>query len=621
MKIVCITIRTKSKKNRSARDPIWVPCAKITKNRTDGRTRLWLLGEEEAMNSGNNAEDTKKKPVVCAIYTRVSTTKQAFQGVSLGQQEDSLKDYAARQGWQVFQIYQDAGESGKTMARPSVRLIFADAVAHKFSKLLVYKLDRWARNTRDFYNTYDHLAKLGVTLVVPDQVPDVDSPSGKAFMGFLAVFAELEGSIIRQRAIDTTTGLKADGRVLGRTPYGYKPGLGLHSVVPDEEKLRTVKRVYDLFEGGHSQRDIARRLAIDGLTRDIVRGILTNPIYAGMVAYGRGKVAGDQRKRKSGGVVEPSGSEPKPTTDKVKKLISYEAWCQVQEDIRNNFRHAQAKTSPLFQHLLYCSTCHHFLAAHGDAKGKTKYACENDREGRVKLGSQTGDPQPELTGRHYCGQQLWEHYLEFPVLQVLDEAVREWKPEIDLSQEIKDLQTKLSRSIGVENREKADMENPEKPYEIAAVRMKKAQAVVEEIHQRLDALKEENASQELVKRMLKEGFMEFYYNKRRTKEQKQGILQHLIRRIDVGSQELTITWLFMRDGKRRIPRSAVDPKGGHGKPQKYDQKAQKGTVSDNCIARQNASNKTPSGVSDGRLVEIGGLEPPTSCMPCRRSPS
>ena len=573
------------------------------------------------MMSTSNLQNTTKKPVICAIYIRVSTTKQAFQGVSLGQQEDSLKEYAARQGWQVFQIYQDAGESGKTMQRPSVRLIFADAVAHKFSKLLVYKLDRWARNTRDFYDTYDRLAKLGVSLVVPDQIPDVDSPSGKAFMGFLAIFAELEGSIIKQRAIDTTAGLKAKGRVLGNSPYGYKPGLGLHSVIPDEEKLRTVKRVYDLFQSGHSQRDIARMLAVDGLTRDIVRGILTNPIYAGMVAYGRGKVAGDQRKRKRGGGVEPSGSEPKPTTDKVKKLISYEAWCQVQEDIRNNFRHVQGKTHPLFQHLLYCSTCHHFLSAHGDAEGKTKYACENDREGRVKLGSQTGDPQPELAGRHYCGQQLWEHYLEFPVLQVLDEAVREWKPEIDLSQEIKDLQTKLSRSIGVENREKADMENPEKPYEIAAVRMKKAHAVVEEIHQGLDALKEENASQELLKRMLKEGFMEFYYNKRRTKEQKQGILQHLIRRIDVGSQELTITWLFMRDGKRRIPRSAVDPKGGHGKPQKYDQKAQKGNVSDNCIARQNASKKTPCGVSDGRLVEIGGLEPPTSCMPCRRSPS
>jgi DNA invertase Pin-like site-specific DNA recombinase len=567
----------------------------------------------------SGSQDSEKKTVICAIYTRVSTDKQAMQGLSLGQQEADLKDYAAMKGWQVLKVYEDAGESGKTMERPSVRKLFEDAAARKFSKLLISKLDRWARNTRDFYNTYDRLSKYGVSLLVPDQVPDTDSATGKAFMGFLAVFAELEGSIIKGRAINTTEHLKADGRVLGHLPYGYTPGF--HTVVPDEEKLRTVRRVYDLFQSAHSQRDIARMLAVDGLTRDIVRGILTNPIYAGMVAYGRGKVAGDQRKRKSGGVVEPSGSEPKPTIDKVKKIVSYEEWCQVQEDIRNNFRHAQAKTSPLFQHLLYCSTCHHFLSAHGDAKGRTKYACENDREGRVKIGIQTGDPQPDLTGRHYCGQQLWEHYLEFPVIRVLDEAVREWKPEIDLSQEIKDLQTKLSRSIGVENREKADMENPEKPYEIAAARMKKAHAVVEAVHQRLDALKEENASQELVKRMLKEGFMEFYYNKRRTKEQKQGILQHLIRRIDVGSQELTITWLFMRDGKRRIPRSAVDPKGGHGKPQKYDPKAQKRTASDDCIARQNASKKTPSGVSDGRLVEIGGLEPPTSCMPCRRSPS
>ena len=80
-----------------------------------------------------------------------------------------------------------------------------------------------------------------------------------------------------------------------------------------------------------------------------------------------------------------------------------------------------------------------------------------------------------------------------------------------------------------------------------------------------------------------------------------------------GEQELTITWLFMRDGKRRIPRSVVDPKGGHGKPQKYDQKAQKRTTSDDCIARQNASKKTPSGVSDGRLVEIGANR--QSCDP------
>jgi len=92
VKIVCITIRTNGREGRAMTDPIQTLCAKITKNRTDGGPRLWLVCEEEAMNSVNNAEDTNKKPVVCAIYTRVSTDKQAMQGLSLGQQEaiDSL---------------------------------------------------------------------------------------------------------------------------------------------------------------------------------------------------------------------------------------------------------------------------------------------------------------------------------------------------------------------------------------------------------------------------------------------------------------------------------------------------------------------------------------------------
>ena len=60
--------------------------------------------------------------------------------------------------------------------------------------------------------------------------------------------------------------------------------------------------------------------------------------------------------------------------------------------------------------------------------------------------------------------------------------------------------------------------------------------------------------------------------------------------------------------------SAIDPKGGHGKPQEYDPEAQKGNESDDCIAEQNASKKTPSGVADGRLVEIGAIR--SSCDPC-----
>jgi hypothetical protein len=293
----------------------------------------------------------------------------------------------------------------------------------------------------------------------------------------------------------------------------------------------------------------------------------------------------------------------------------------VQAQIKNSFRFAQATTHPLFQHLLYCSTCRHFLSAHGDAKGKTKYACESDRDGRVKIGGQTNNSESHQGGRHYCGQQLWEQYLEFPVVQALDEAVREWQPALDLDQNIKDLQSQLSHAEGVENREKADIGNPEKPYEIAKLRMDNAHVRVEDLRKQLKDLETQSVRQKELNLMLKRGFMEFYYSKRRTKEQRQGILQRLIRRIDVGPQELTISWLFMNEGKHRMSRSVTDPKGGHGKPQKYDPKARKGGAADDCTRERNASKKACSGAPGGRLVEIGGLEPPTSCMPCRRSPS
>lgn len=162
-------------------------------------------------------------------------------------------------------------------------------------------------------------------------------------------------------------------------------------------------------------------------------------------------------------------------------IISYEEWCEVQAEIRDNFRHAQAKTHPLFQHLLYCSTCHHFMSAHGNANGRTKYACENDREGRVRIGCQAIDSEQHKDGRYYCGQQLWEEYLEFSVVQALDLTVREWKPVIDLSREIQDLRSKLNRANGVYEREKADQYSPDRLYEVARRRMETAKARVEEL--------------------------------------------------------------------------------------------------------------------------------------------
>jgi hypothetical protein len=86
----------------------------------------------------------------------------------------------------------------------------------------------------------------------------------------------------------------------------------------------------------------------------------------------------------------------------------------------------------------------------------------------------------------------------------------------------------------------------------------------------------------------------------------------LVRRIDVGPHELTIDWLFMEGGKRRIDRNSTDPKRGKGKPLKYNPGVL-GKDLQQCTSGRNTRKKAPSGARDGRMVEIGANR--QSCDP------
>jgi len=79
----------------------------------------------------------------------------------------------------------------------------------------------------------------------------------------------------------------------------------------------------------------------------------------------------------------------------------------------------------------------------------------------------------------------------------------------------------------------------------------------------------------------------------------------LVRRVDVGPHELTIDWLFIEGGKRRIHRNSTDPKRGKGKSLKYNPGVLDKDLQQ-CIPERNSRKKAPSGARDGRMVEVGG---------------
>jgi site-specific DNA recombinase len=90
----------------------------------------------------NNQRDS----IRVATYARVSTQEQASAGTSLDFQQAQLTGYCQLQGWTVINSYVDPGFSGKDGDRPGLKRLLTDAKLGLFDKMVVFKLDRLARN-------------------------------------------------------------------------------------------------------------------------------------------------------------------------------------------------------------------------------------------------------------------------------------------------------------------------------------------------------------------------------------------------------------------------------------------------------------------------------------------
>ena len=134
-----------------------------------------------------------------ALYVRVSTQQQVDEGYSLVEQEDRLRAFCAAQDWSVGPVYADEGISGKTTDRPAYQAMLAAADAGDIGRILAIKLDRIARNTRDFLALVDQLGKADCDLVLLKESFDTGTPHGKFALTMLAAIAELEVSQIAER--------------------------------------------------------------------------------------------------------------------------------------------------------------------------------------------------------------------------------------------------------------------------------------------------------------------------------------------------------------------------------------------------------------------------------------
>ena len=148
-----------------------------------------------------------------AIYVRVSTDHQTVEN-----QIQALRQVAERRGWEVVEIYSDAGISGAKdrKKRPGLDRMLNDAGRRRFDIVMAWAIDRVGRSLIDLLGTIQHLEACGVDLYLDQQNIDTSTPMGKLVFQVTGAFAEFERGMIRQRIHAGLKRARAAGKQLGR---------------------------------------------------------------------------------------------------------------------------------------------------------------------------------------------------------------------------------------------------------------------------------------------------------------------------------------------------------------------------------------------------------------------
>jgi DNA invertase Pin-like site-specific DNA recombinase len=154
----------------------------------------------------------------------------------------AMRDYVRKRGWQVSNEIKDIG-SGATM-RPQREKLLQAARRREIDLVLVWRLDRWGRSLVDLVTTLQELMALGVGFVSLSEALDMTTPSGRALAGMLAVFAEFERDILRDRVRAGIAQARKEGRPHGRPPTVARLAPQVRSLAKDGiSKLAIAKRL------------------------------------------------------------------------------------------------------------------------------------------------------------------------------------------------------------------------------------------------------------------------------------------------------------------------------------------------------------------------------------------
>lgn len=297
-------------------------------------------------------DDVKK---VAGIYIRVSTEDQAREGFSLPEQEKRLRAMCEYKGYEIYDVYQDAGISAKTgNKRPEFERLLQDIKDKKCNTIVVLKLDRLTRSVYDWENILKFLEENEAYLDCANDDINTTSANGKMISRILTSVSQQEIERTSERTKVGLAGAIKAGHIPHKAPLGYTRKD--KTLVPDMKTKDVVVRIFDLYHSGLSYqkiKNIFNEEKVLGKTNwydTTILKILENEIYKGDFVHGK------------------RTKHPTYYKDVVEPLVSKELWeeCQVQQ--KKNSRSYQRTLTYLFLQKLKCPKCGRILGGKATTK-------------------------------------------------------------------------------------------------------------------------------------------------------------------------------------------------------------------------------------------------------------
>ena len=341
----------------------------------------------------------------CGVYVRVSTEDQRDNGYSIDSQLRMIKEYCEKNNYDIVDVYNDAGHSGKDLMRPEMQRLLKDIKSHKIEIIVAIKVDRLTRNNYDGFWLLNYCEEYDVKIELILEPYDVTTANGEMIFGMNLVFGQRERKEIGARTKRAMEEMALKHIHPSKAPYGYIRNKETGHLEIEPIEAQVVKEIFELCKQGNSTRNISitlknkkAYLKTGKWTSDRVYKILTNSIYIGIFEYGK-------YCRKPQDILK--------VENYCEQIIDVDTWKLTRRVLEKNKHSNYGEHIHLFTGIVRCPTCGRILSStnsfkySGTPKEKIYYhlTCKN--------------PNCKSKGLHYSSDKI-----EQKLVRILNELTR-----------------------------------------------------------------------------------------------------------------------------------------------------------------------------------------------------